>query len=58
LNDTSHNNASESSLSKPATWDWVGKLAILIAMIGIVKTLMLSKFERTHEIGLLRAVGR
>ncbi len=32
-------------------------LAVIIAVIGIANTLSLSVYERTHEFGLLRAVG-
>ncbi|MBA3489199.1 MAG: ABC transporter permease [Longispora sp.] len=32
-------------------------LAIIIAVIGVINTLVLSMFERTRELGLLRAVG-
>lgn len=32
-------------------------LAIVIALLGVLITMLLSVFERTHELGLLRAVG-
>jgi len=37
-------------------WAMLG-LAVLIALLGILNTLFLSIFERTRELGMLRAVG-
>jgi putative ABC transport system permease protein len=32
-------------------------LAIIIALLGVLITMLLSVFERTHELGVLRAIG-
>ena len=37
---------------------WITSLiAIVIGCIGVLNTMMMSVFERTHEIGVLRAIG-
>jgi putative ABC transport system permease protein len=32
-------------------------LSVLVSLFGIVNTLVLSIYERTHEIGMMRAIG-
>jgi putative ABC transport system permease protein len=32
-------------------------LAVIIALLGVLITMLLAVYERTHELGLLRAVG-
>jgi putative ABC transport system permease protein len=37
---------------------WITSLiAIVIGAVGVLNTMMMSVFERTHEIGVLRAIG-
>ena len=32
-------------------------LSVLVSLFGIVNTLVLSIYERTHELGMMRAIG-
>ena len=32
-------------------------LAVIVSLVGMINTLVLSVFERTRELGMLRAVG-
>jgi len=35
----------------------IGGVALMVALLGIINTMMISLLERTHEIGIMKAIG-